>query len=997
MAKHDIVLLNVTSSNFETNINDNVARIKGDSDKLFSLQQSGSVDSLISVDSNNPSITFNARITSSGHISSSFNSTASFGRVNVTRLVGDASQMTDTNEVGHVSSSKQLASRISGAFTAGFTLEGENRLISGSRTSTGSFTRVFSNIYVGDASDMHSVNEQGHFSGSAQLASRISGSFTSGFEFTGKISGSATSTGSFGRVNFSGQIAGNAAAVTIDQSGFFSGSAQLADSISGSFIRGFNLESGASISGSVTSTGSFTETTASNFSGDASQVTGVGNALPANVLSGSGGIAAQISGAFTSGFVLQSKTTAISGSATSTGSFGTMVIGSTFGVNSSISDTSGLTGFSCAGLISSSAQLATSISGSFTSGMSLENSLISGSRLSTGSFSLVSDVESISGDASQVTGLTIPAGVLSGSAQISSKISGSFNKGFNFDGSISGSITSTGSFSRLNLNSLKVNNLNASTSSLTGYDTNHVSSSAQIASQISGAFTSGFSYDGTISGSSASLLKIQSLNLGGTSNFTHTDLRKNWDGSFVQTATFGNSLGARISGSFIRGFSYQGTISGSATSTGSFNQIKSQELFVKEMVGKRKPISGSMNHTNYISASYKSNTHGRLTIPTFGRGHQVNTQQFTATGSMNNQEYRARAGQLFVDNFGRLNMTVQTGSMVAVAGTWTEGPDNPNTSRGVQSVGFSYAAMEVAGLSAGTGSAQYDDIAWSVTADSTHKRDGGVLNKSIGTVDAAMFIGHTGGQGGFASPGNTGVPNFNDFFEIWDGVSFSRCGSGAGRISGYSWRRGAAAKGGSSNSHLVFGGDYGWAGYTRTSCWNGVNWEAASYNLNNDRCDGAGFGGVSDAVYAGGNSPLDTCTEEWNGATWATANATPSPAAAGGIGHSQNAGLVAGPSTTVQEYDGTSWSAGTSTLSSTGEHSSAGSSASGLVLQGLGGAHRFQKWTGGFITGSADTYNNFSQNPTGRYLLTKKLQANYSPGTSGGVTSGSSDGYGGGY
>ena len=54
-------------------------------------------------------------------------------------------------------------------------------------------------------------------------------------------------------------------------------------------------------------------------------------------------------------------------------------------------------------------------------------------------------------------------------------------------------------------------------------------------------------------------------------------------------------------------------------------------------------------------------------------------------------------------------------------------------------------------------------------------------------------------------------------------------------------------------------------------------------------------------------------------------------------------------------------------------------------------------WTGGFVTGSADTYNKFSQNPTGRYLLTKKLQANLSPGTSGGVTSGSSDGFGGGY
>ena len=38
-------------------------------------------------------------------------------------------------------------------------------------------------------------------SGSAQLASQISGAFTSGFEFDGTISGSATSTGSFGYFN----------------------------------------------------------------------------------------------------------------------------------------------------------------------------------------------------------------------------------------------------------------------------------------------------------------------------------------------------------------------------------------------------------------------------------------------------------------------------------------------------------------------------------------------------------------------------------------------------------------------------------------------------------------------------------------------------------------------------------------------------------------------------------------------------------------------------
>ena len=54
-------------------------------------------------------------------------------------------------------------------------------------------------------------------------------------------------------------------------------------------------------------------------------------------------------------------------------------------------------------------------------------------------------------------------------------------------------------------------------------------------------------------------------------------------------------------------------------------------------------------------------------------------------------------------------------------------------------------------------------------------------------------------------------------------------------------------------------------------------------------------------------------------------------------------------------------------------------------------------WTGGFVTCSADTHNDFSQNPSGRYLLTKKLQANASPSVAGLRDSGSSDGYGGGY
>ena len=44
MAKHDIVLLNTTSSGFETDLGSNVARIKGDADDLFSVRNASGVD-----------------------------------------------------------------------------------------------------------------------------------------------------------------------------------------------------------------------------------------------------------------------------------------------------------------------------------------------------------------------------------------------------------------------------------------------------------------------------------------------------------------------------------------------------------------------------------------------------------------------------------------------------------------------------------------------------------------------------------------------------------------------------------------------------------------------------------------------------------------------------------------------------------------------------------------------------------------------------------------
>ena len=160
---------------------------------------------------------------------------------------------------------------------------------------------------------------------------------------------------------------------------------------------------------------------------------------------------------------------------------------------------------------------------------------------------------------------------------------------------------------------------------------------------------------------------------------------------------------------------------------------------------------------------------------------------------------------------------------------------------------------------------------------------------------------------------------------------------------------------------------------------------------------GGGFGGVYDGVVAGGASPNNTCVDEWNGTTWATATALPTGQSSGGGAGPQTAGLVIGgtPNTEVQEYNGTSWSEGTSLPAAMTSHATGGTVAKAFAVK----INATYFWTGGFVTGSSATHNNFqpSANGDGRYLLTKKLQANYSPGCAGGGSTSSEEDFGGGY
>ena len=113
----------------------------------------------------------------------------------------------------------------------------------------------------------------------------------------------------------------------------------------------------------------------------------------------------------------------------------------------------------------------------------------------SGSFGKL-DATTLHGDGSNLSSLPFPTGLVTGSAQIASRISGSFNKGFGFSGEISGSVTSTGSFGRIEADFLHGDG--SSIKDSLPRSTGIISSSKQIAADISGSFTSGFGYEGTI-------------------------------------------------------------------------------------------------------------------------------------------------------------------------------------------------------------------------------------------------------------------------------------------------------------------------------------------------------------------------------------------------------------------------------------------------------------------------------------------------------------------
>ena len=130
MAVRDIVVLNTTASRLEAQQSSDTVRISGTSDQLISIENSSDT-AVFSLHGPSSSISITGHLTASGDFSaslgnvSSSTASSSFGRIEATTLVGSAANLTNTDwELGIVSSSQQIASEISGAFSSGFEFTG---------------------------------------------------------------------------------------------------------------------------------------------------------------------------------------------------------------------------------------------------------------------------------------------------------------------------------------------------------------------------------------------------------------------------------------------------------------------------------------------------------------------------------------------------------------------------------------------------------------------------------------------------------------------------------------------------------------------------------------------------------------------------------------------------------------------------------------------------------------------------------------------------------
>jgi len=547
----------------------------------------------------------------------------------------------------------------------------------------------------------------------------------------------------------------------------------------------------------------------------------------------------------------------------------------------------------------------------------------------------------------------LTANSVSGSAQLSVNISGSFDEGFNYAGSISGSSTSSGSFARFSADnynlSAEIDVLTASISNL--IPDNLVSSSAQIASDISGSFDEGFNYVGNLSGS---------YDTTGSFNLIHALEYPNIDASaFLNhptasgTVTGSSQLATDISGSFNEGFEFTGLISGSSTSTASFNNFISDKLVTKNILN-----NNGINVIPHVGNSFYDT---RQFLPGSA------SLQLTSCGSCSDTStngYDAFDGQLSVGTNGILNISFQTSSFVATntrgiqPGVWSAGP-NMLLARAANMVGSSNSSIAIggtqgAGSAAGCPEAQhFDGISWRQGGSITHYKYAG----RPGSGAAAGQSENDAASYGFYTSAGHGA----DANNMYNGVVWTE---GPKNPGGNSDGQGGA--GCSAFSTVVFGGGTG------TDEFNGTAWSEGG-NLNQTRNNTFGFGSQNAAVAHSGNYNNGRYhTEHYDGTSWTAVNSSllAHDGGDGGAYGTQNSAHSNKQGTDHQSYDGVTWSR---TTDSSVTRFYAGISGNAQNAMMIGGR------SPSVSDASVNTVEVFHDAfMSGSFLQTKKIASNYS-------------------
>jgi len=512
----------------------------------------------------------------------------------------------------------------------------------------------------------------------------------------------------------------------------------------------------------------------------------------------------------------------------------------------------------------------------------------------------------------------------------------------------------SGSFGRIVATSFtgSLYNVAGDASQLTNsaYGTNVVSSSAQLATDISGSFDSGFEFTGTIG------TRIGAWSVGGTlprENGSHA-------GAGLQNAALslgghpaactevlhyngtawsaGGALSIARRSHFGDGTEYAALVAGGEPS----EKVNTEEYYGEtwaaggNLITGRFGIAGGGTQNSSFGAGGRSSEGNPLSCTEEYDGSTWSAGGALATG----QNYGAGTGTQNAGLFSA-GTTSPYGTQEYDGTAWSEGaasitPRRSNDIVGLQNAASLFGGYKISPAGSSDDTEEYDGSAWSVGGSLINAR---YENRGAGTRTSGLTFGDSGGT--------TSTEHYDSYIAS---ASFGRvdasaiAGSGTGLTN--SMPEGALSSSYQIERDISGSFLYGVDGLTGTIGTATGVWSTGT-DLNTVRSHGHGAGTFGAGLVSGGKTPsIVANTEEWNGSTWSeSGDLITARSTLNGSTGTQGSALMAGSGTPAganrctEEYNGTSWAVG----------------GSGIANRNVGT---------GFGTQNAAVHTNNYQNPT---------------------------------